>query len=671
MKRFSAILLLIAVFGLTAFAASPYDIIPRPAKITTAKGSFVIPASGLTYQAVGCEAIVDTLLRPYAKVAPKGKKVGITITKGGKSPAEYTLNITPRGITLKGGSDEAVFYGLQSLLQMLTLAKGDSTLEACTVTDSPVFPYRGVHFDVSRHFRSLSFLKKQIDAMAMLKLNRMHLHLTDAAGWRAPVDSYPKLNTIAAWRPQRSWQDWSDAGARYCEQSAPGAYGGYYSKDELRELVRYAAARHIEVIPEIEMPGHSDEVVAVYPELSCNGKGGDLCPGKEATFKFIEEVLTETMDIFPSKLIHIGGDEASKSMWGSCPDCKRRMEQEGIKDLHGLQSYLIGRVEKFVNSRGRSIIGWDEILEGGLAPNATVMSWRGTKGGIEAMAAGHDVIMTPGEACYLDFTQDAPFKEPTSIGGYLPLRKVYAYNPIAEIPDSVDTRHLLGLQANLWSEYITDDSHAEYMYYPRTFAVAEIGWGNPANRDYQDFRRRSLLLMGDLQRRGYATFDLENEFGEHPASLAPVEHLARGAKVIYNSRYDKERYPASGETTLTDGVRGGWTYQDRKWQGWLRNMDVTLDLGETKPIRMVSASFMHSPAPGVFLPDSVIVSVSDNGRDFTPVAVMRGDIPVTTKQVQIKEFAAPVQTQARYVNVRAVRHRKYRAYMFIDEIVVN
>ena len=671
LNRISIVLILVGIFNVAAFAASPRDIIPRPAKIVDTKKCFSLPRRTLTYSAPGCETIVDSLLLPFAFTAAKGKKADIQLGIAKLPKDTYTLSIDSKGVKVQGGSQEALFHGVQSLVQLLALARKDSVLQGCSVTDRPVFPYRGMHVDVSRHFRSLPFLKKQVDAMALLKLNRMHLHLTDAAGWRMPIDSYPKLNTIAAWRPQRRWQDWGDNGARYCRQSDPGAYGGYYSKEELRELVRYAAARHIEVVPEIEMPGHSDEVVAVYPELSCNGTGGDLCPGKEATFKFIEDVLTETMDIFPSRLIHIGGDEASKADWSSCPDCRRRMEQEGIRDVHGLQSYLIGRVEKFVNSRGRQIIGWDEILEGGLAPNATVMSWRGTKGGIDAMAAGHDVIMTPGEACYLDYTQDAPFKEPTSIGGYLPLSKVYAYNPLADIPDSVDTRHLLGIQANLWSEYITDDSHAEYMYYPRTFAIAEIGWGNPAERNYPEFKRRSLALMQELQRRGYTTFDLAREFGEHPASLTPVNHLARGAKVIYNGRYDRERYPAAGEATLTDGQRGGWTYQDRKWQGWLRNVDVTIDLAEAKPLHMVSASFMHSPGPGVFLPDSVVVSVSDNGRDFTPVATLRGDIPVSSKTVQIKDFAAPLATTARYVNLRAIRHRKYRAYLFIDEIVIN
>lgn len=671
MKRKIVALLQTVLVGVAAWATSPLDIIPRPVQVTEVPGQFVIPSEGLTYSAKGCEPIVDSLLAPYARPAVSAKRADIRLSLDKMAAGQYTLRIDSKNIRLSGGSQEALFNGLQTLLQMLDLAKADSVLQACSVTDAPVFLYRGVHFDVSRHHRDLAFLKKQIDAMARLKLNRMHLHLTDAAGWRMPVDSYPKLNTVAAWRPQRVWMDWDAAGHGYCEQGTPGAYGGHYTKDELRELVRYAAERHIQVIPEIEMPGHSDEVVAVYPELSCNGTGGDLCPGKEATFKFIEDVLTETMDIFPSELIHIGGDEAGKGAWRDCPDCKRRMQQEGIQDLHGLQSYLIGRVERFVNSKGRRIVGWDEILEGGLAPNATVMSWRGTKGGLDAMGAGHDVVMTPGEACYLDFTQDAPFKEPLSIGGYLPLSKVYAYDPVAEIPDSVDTRHLLGVQANLWSEYVADDSHAEYMYYPRTYAIAEIAWANPRGRDYADFKRRSLSLMDQMRRRGYTVFDLENEFGEHPASLAPVDHLARGARVTYNNRYDSDRYPAAGDGTLTDGIRGGWTYQDRKWQGWLKDVDVTVDLGETKPLHVVSASFMHSPAPGVYLPDSVTVSVSADGVTYTPVGTVRGDMPFVNKQVQIKDFVIPFDAEARYVRLQAKRHPKYRGYMFVDEIVVN
>ena len=279
------------------------------------------------------------------------------------------------------------------------------------------------------------------------------------------------------------------------------------------------------MIPEIEMPGHSEEVLTAYPELSCTGepyRHSDFCVGKEVTFTFLENVLTEVIDLFPSEYIHIGGDEAGK---GSC------------------------RIEAFINSKGRKMIGFDEILQGGLAPNATVMSWRGTEGGIKALKSGHDVIMTPGSTCYLDYTQDAPFKEPVSIGGYSPLEKVYGYEPVEEGLTEEEADHLLGLQGNLWSEYITEDDHAEYMYYPRAFAIAEIGWSRPEQKEYEDFRNRSLGLIDLLRTQGYTTFDLANEYGERRESLAPVTHLGKGCKVIYNLPYSPQ-YPAAGETTL-------------------------------------------------------------------------------------------------------------------------
>lgn len=657
---------LTAAAAAVAHGASPRDILPMPAITEVSAGEFRPRSGGISYFAKGCEAIVDSLLAPFAQKAESANEADIIIGHNRNMTDTYIIRIESSGITLGGRDDEGVFYGVQSLIQLL----GDSTIACGEVIDRPAFPYRGMHVDVSRHFRPLAFLKKQIDAMALLKMNKMHLHLTDGAGWRMPSESYPRLNSLAAWRPQRRWKDWTDNGATYCSADSPGAYGGFYTKDELRELVKYASERHIEVIPEIEMPGHSEEVIAAYPELSCTGEGGDLCPGKEATFRFIEAILDETMEIFPSHYIHIGGDEASKRTWRECGDCRARMEAEGIADVDGLQSYLIGRAERHVNARGRCIIGWDEIIDGGLAPNATVMSWRGLTGGIEAMRAGHDVIMTPGEACYLDYTQDAPFKEPESIGGYLPLAKVYAYDPLAGLPADVDTNRLIGLQANLWAEYITDDSHAEYMYYPRTLAIAEIGWSNPRHKDFADFRRRAARMAATLSERGYTTFDINTEYGERPASLQPCRHLALGAKVTYTKRYTSV-YPAAGDGTLTDGIRGGWTYQDKKWQGWFSDLDLTVDLGEAKQLHYINTSFMHCPGPGVFLPDSVVISTSADGVSYTEQAVLRQDVAPSYQKIMIKDFGTPVNVNARYINIKGIRNKKIGGCLFTDEIVIN
>lgn len=635
-------------------AASIKDIIPLPRHTVTAKGAFRLPTDGLRYRADGCEPIIDSLLNSAATPARNGQ---VKISKNAKITDSYILEVKPKEIRVTGRDDEGVMHGVQSLLQLIeNAAATDSLIECGRIEDSPAMAYRGMHVDVSRHFRDIAFLKKQIDAMGRLKLNRMHLHMTDGAGWRMPSDSYPRLNTLAAWRPEKRWKEWTANGARY-----GGEYGGFYSKEELRELVAYAAARHIELIPEIEMPGHSDEVVAAYPELSCNGEGGDLCPGKEATFRFIEQVLDETMEIFPSEYIHIGGDEAGKSAWKVCPDCQRRMAEEGLTDVDQLQSYLISRVERYVNSKGRNIIGWDEILQGGLAPNATVMSWRGPEGAEQALAAGHDVIMTPGEACYLDYTQDAPFKEPESIGGYLPLAKVYAYEP---------PKGILGMQANLWAEYITDDSHAEYMYYPRAFAIAELAWSNPEKKDYADFKRRAEGLTRSFRQHGYNAFDIEKEYGDRPASLSEVEHLGRGAKVTYQKRYTQV-YPAAGDGTLTDGIRGGWTYQDKKWQGWFSDLEVTLDLCEEKPLHYINTTFMHCPGPGVFLPDSVVISTSTDGKNFIEAGVLRSDVAPTYQKIMMKDFGLPVNVSARYINIKAIRNKDTRGCLFTDEIIVN
>lgn len=645
------VLMSLGAAALGVGAVSPRNVVPVPRSVAETKGEFVKPRQ-LTYFYDGPEAIVDSLMSKYAVKSPSVKKAAIRIHDG--QGDAYRLEIEPKRITLRGSA----FYGVQTLMQLLDQ---DSVIACGVVNDAPAFPYRGVHVDMSRHFRSVDFLKKQLDAMAMLKLNKMHLHLTDAAGWRMPIEAYPRLTSLAAWRPFETWKEWNAKGQHY-----GGEYGGFYTKDELRELVKYAADRHITLIPEIEMPGHSEEVVAAYPELGCANGGHDLCPGKEETFRFLEQVLDETMEIFPSDLIHIGGDEAGKAAWHDCPDCQCRMAQEGINDVEGLQSYLIHRIEEYVNSKGRNIIGWDEILEGGLAPNATVMSWRGTQGGIDAINAGHDVIMTPGEACYLDYTQDAPFREPESIGGYLPLRKAYAYEPLNGISSP---EHLLGIQANLWSEYIPTAEHAEYMYYPRTLAIAEIAWSNPT-KDYPDFLSRATVLNQNLKNRGYNVFDITHEYGERPESLEPVEHLARGAKVTYHTPWHRQ-YPAGGAETLTDGLRGGWTYQDKRWQGWLTPIDVIVDLGDVKPLHYVNATFMHSPGPWVWLPDEVVISTSTDGETFAVQGKIYTDVNPDTPGIGFKDFGTAVGVSARYVRLQATPRPIAGGWLFLDEIVVN
>ena len=586
------------------------------------------------------------------------------------APESYRLEVRKDGVRITSADDAGAFYAQQTLAQMISEDNGVKEVQGCVVNDCPRFSYRGLHFDVSRHFRSLDFLKKQIDAMALYKMNRMHIHLTDAAGWRMEIEAYPKLTSFAAWRPQQKWKDWWYGDRLYVEEGTEGAYGGYYTKDQMRELVEYARQRHIEVIPEIEMPGHSEEVLAAYPELSCKGTPygqGEFCVGNEDTFRFLETVLEEVMEVFPSEMIHIGGDEANKAHWKECPKCQQRMQAEGLADVDELQSYLIKRIARFVESRGRRIVGWDEILDGGLAQGATVMSWRGEEGGIEAMTMGHDVIMTPGRYCYLDHTQDAPFKEPESIGGYLPLDSVYVYDPASRTMDLPG--RLLGIQGNLWSEYVVTDSHAEYMYWPRALAIAETGWSRPERKELADFRRRASGAVGKLKSMGYEPFDLAEEYGERKLAQTGLDHKAKGCKVLYNKPIQKW-YPAAGETTFTDGIIGGWTYSDQRWQGFLSDIDVTIDLGSVQTVSYVGGTFMQLKEPGVFMPQKVDIYVSADGESFEHVAEVWNDVSVNIPDLLFRSFDTICDIRARYVRYHAKRSTM-RGFLFLDEIVVN
>lgn len=652
------------------------DIIPLPVQVTLSKGSFQVPSNGLSFfiKNIGSEGLSSYLkgCDEFVGASAKEKEAQVVISFKQDKGEGYSIKITPKTIYIDGESEQGAFYGLQSLLQMLNMP--DATeIECGTITDSPRFGYRGMHFDVSRHFRPISFLKKQIDAMALLKLNNMHLHLTDAAGWRMEIKGYPRLTEFAAWRPETKWQDWTDNGGKYCSREDIGAYGGYYTQDELRDLVKYAAERHIRIIPEFEIPGHSKEVTSAYPEYSCSlvpYADEDLCLGKDATFKFIEDVLDQIMDVFPSEIIHIGGDEASKSAWHTCPDCKSRMEKEGLKSIDELQSYGIRRVEAYVNSKGRQIIGWDEIIDGGLAPNATVMSWRGMDPGFKAINSGHDVIMTPASHCYLDYCQDAPFKEPVSFGEYVPLEKVYTLEPMQSAIDPAMADHLLGVQANLWCEYILEDDHAEHMYYPRTYAIAETGWSAP-EKDFTDFHRRALILNEQLEKRGYHPFDLKNEYGNRRESFSPLKHKGMEGKVTYATPAH-EKYPGSGDMTLLDGVRGGWEYSNPRWQGFLGDFEAVVDLGQVTPIHSVSTDCMQSAGAWIHLPQYVEYFISEDGENYTPVETVYTDIDPWYNKTVMKNFQTTLPgTPARFIKIKAKLIDRDGAWIFIDEIIVN
>ena len=590
---------------------------------------------------------------------------------GVASAEGYVLTSTKQGVDVQAKTGAGLFYGVQTLLQMA--AEGNKVAFG-TITDEPRFEYRGMMLDVSRHFYGLDFVKKQIDAMAYYKLNRLHIHLTDAAGWRIEIKKYPRLTNFAAWRTGKDWKEWWNGDRKYVEEGTEGAAGGYFTQDQCREIVEYAKKHYITVIPEIEMPSHSEEVTTAYPELSCTHvpyKQADFCVGNEKTFEFLENVLLEVMEIFPSEYIHVGGDEASKQSWKTCPLCQARMKKEGLKDVDELQSYLITRMEKFLNKHGRNLLGWDEILEGGLAPNATVMSWRGTEGGLKAIEGGHRAIMSPGEFCYFDSYQDAPHTQPEAIGGYLPLSKVYSYNPIPETFTPEQAALMYGVQANLWAEYIPTKEHMEYMIYPRILALSEVAWSAVENKNYDEFHGRALKAIDDLRAKGYNTFDLKNEVGNRPGADKPVENLGIGKKVTYaeGTKY-YSGYTAGGDDALVNGIRGGWTYGDKLWQGFLKGVDVTIDLEKETPIKDVNADFRQICGPGVFMPKQVIVSISNDGKEFTELAKVDHQV-VKDDAVTFKTFGWTGEANARYVRYQASHDDNFGGFLFVDEIVIK
>lgn len=644
----------------------------------------------------------------------------------------YQLEIDKAGVRLVAKTETGLFYGKQTLLQLLT----PNGLPYVKINDHPRFPYRGLHLDVSRHFFNKEEVKKLMNVMSYYKLNTLHLHLTDAGGWRLQIDKYPKLTQEGAFRTQSDWREWWDNGKdrQYLKEGTEGAYGGYYTKDDIRDMLAYAAEKHITIIPEIEFPAHSDEVFVAYPELCCAGKShtsGDFCIGNPKTFEFMENVLTEVIELFPSEYIHIGGDEAGKNTWKTCPKCQALMKKEKLANVDELQSYMIRKAEEFLNSKGRRLIGWDEILEGGLAPEATVMSWRGEAAGFKSARMGHDVIMTPGSYMYFDFYQADPRYQPVAIGGYTPIRKVYSYNPIPQ--DSLtakEAKHFLGVQANTWTEYIPTPEHLEYMMFPRALAVAEIGWTPQEKRDWQDFKPRVNAHIPVLQRMGLNPFPLSNELefdmvvdtiqkeirvtmdaekypaeihyttdGSTPTASSPIYQepivVKDSAKIVagifvngqlqdrvseqrvdYHKgigksiRFNSRLYPgymAGGINAIINGYRGGLTYLDQRWQGYTDNLDCVIDLGEVMDLHQVSSKWMQLTGPGVYQPEKVEVLTSEDGKNFTSQGVIPTTIPQDKSDLTFQEYTFQGNWKARYVQLKA---QNPKGFIFVDEIVI-
>lgn len=533
------------LFAVTSVFSQEINLIPAPAKIEYQNGSFIITPKTKTIASVEHNSLLsyfnDYLLSNYGyklMVSNNLKEKGIrlfegndkTLPKGG-----YNLTINNKGIYINGG-EEGLFRGITTLLQLFpTEKKMTFSLPCCTIIDFPRFQYRGMHLDCSRHFWPVDLIKKYIDYLALHKLNTFHWHLTDDQGWRIEIKKYPKLTSVGGWRNGTIF-------GRYPGTGNDGIkYGGYYTQEQIKEIVKYATDRYITVIPEIEMPGHSSAAIAAYPELSCfpgeptinfypkqcewsGDKTGKqvqqtwgvfddvFCAGQENTFNFLQDVIDEVLELFPSKYIHVGGDECPKENWKRCPNCQQRIKANKLKDEHELQSYFIQRMEKYLKNKGRTLIGWDEILEGGLAPNAVVMSWRGENGGIEAAKQNHDVIMTPGNPVYFDHSQSEN-EDSITIGGYNPIEKVYAYDPVPKELTGEQARHILGAQANLWTEYIGNTKKVEYMILPRMAALSEVLWSQKEKKDWKNFETRlaEQFKRYDLWKANYskAYYDLK------------------------------------------------------------------------------------------------------------------------------------------------------------------
>lgn len=596
----------------------------------------------------------------------------------------YSLSVDNNGVQISADNANGVFYGIQTLIQLLPVPGSSLRLPIpyCVITDYPRFSYRGMHLDCCRHFFNIDFIKKYIDWISLHKMNYFHWHLTDDQGWRIEIKKYPKLTQVGSWRNGTIIGRYPGTGNDSIR------YGGYYTQEQIKEIVKYAADRYVTVVPEIEMPGHALAALTSYPYLGCTkgpyqvqqtwGVFDDVfCAGNDSTYRFMQDVLDEVIALFPSKYIHIGGDECPKTRWKTCPVCQKRMRTEKLKDEHALQSYFIQRIEKFVNSKGRSIIGWDEILEGGLAPNATVMSWRGEQGGIDAARLNHNVIMTPGGWCYFDHSQ-SKHEDSVTIGGYTPLDKVYSYEPIPDSLTPEQAKHILGAQANLWTEYIGNEKKAEYMLFPRMSALSEVLWSPKQNRDWDDFQKKLIeqFKRYDFWKVNYskAYFELqstvlptkdyngvlwkiENKFnnrmymnfvgsdsvwGYSGPQLIQQTAIARGYFVLDNRTVEvrqsfhfnkatgkkitlanepSNNYPGDGSFTLVNGV---WNEKgiERSTEilGFLgTDCEAVIDLGSSQYFSNVVVHSIKEPGSWIWPPKYVEVLTSVDGNTFVPI----------------------------------------------------
>ena len=747
------------------FAENDICIIPKPQSMTLNNGNFQFTKETVFVSNQSLAPAAEIFAKQFEKASGiklpiKNETVQtnyIALSIDSSLPKEgYNLVVQPDKISIAAADYNGAIYALETLRQLLPKEFESSTpvnanwvIPTITINDKPEYPWRGLMLDVSRHFFSKEYILKTLDRMAMLKLNTFHFHLVDNEGWRIEIKKYPKLTEVGAWRVDQEDKLWDErtsnpADAFANPSSAPKKYGGFYTQEDIKEIVAYAAARGITVIPEIEMPAHVMSAIAAYPELSCHKRpigvpSGAVwpnidiyCAGQEESFTFLEDVLTEVMALFPSKYIHIGGDEADHTEWEKCPKCQQRIKDNHLKDVHELQSYFIKRIDKFLVSKGRVLVGWDEIMDGGLANDAVVMNWRGIDIGRKALEQGNPVVLT--SDCYINRYQGLPEYEPLANGGYVTLKKLYHYNLEKENLTPELQKNVLGTQANLWAEFIATPEHSEYMLFPRLLAFSEISWTPDNLKNWDNFVKRTETFMDrlDVMKIKYArsmyqvlpavenqngkvflklecevpNADIRYALGDTPIEKAekytqPIPfnesttfkatvfsgkatntittgevtfHKAIAKEMSYSPLYHK-KYQGQGEMTLTNVVRGSKNFLDGQWLGWLGDdVTLTLDLDQNTNISEVRIGAMDYQAAGIYFPIKFEVAISTDGKNYREVATHNEPCIVRGKP-SLKDFILKFNPQdARYIklSLKNVKNppKGGDAWLFIDEVLV-
>jgi hexosaminidase len=742
MKMLKQVLFLSLLFlqtgNLTA-QKNTYNIIPQPAYLKPAAGQFIFDRDTRLFldKNVGEEAAqAFFILAERLKTAggmeltttsvEKTNTIVCKLSKQLPQAESYRLTVGRNKVTVEAREPAGFFYAAQTIRQMLPPAIESKTwqkevkwaIACCRIEDTPKYNYRGMHLDVCRNFSPKEEVMHYLDQLALLKINTFHWHLTDDQGWRIEIKKYPRLTEIGGFRNRTVIGHYNDQPRRWDNTRK----GGFYTQQDIRDVIEYARQRHINILPEIEMPGHAVAALTAYPQYSCSGGAfeveglwgvfNDVYCTREETFGFLEDILDEVADLFPYQYIHIGGDECPKLRWSRCHACQERMKAEGLKDEHELQSYFIKRIGRFLETKNKKFVGWDEILEGGLAANATVMSWRGTEGGIAAARLGHDVIMVPSSALYLDYYQSQLVGEPVAIGGYVPLQTVYDYNPTPDELTASEAKHIWGVQANVWTEYMDNQNHREYMIFPRIAALAEIAWLANEKKDFADFKRRLPVLFRRYDRMGInysrAFYNVTGEaavrngqlelalqsvdpsveiryttdgaevspqsplytapirLGERPVTinalplkdgnaLSPpyiqsfIANKAAGQKIILSDE-PAEKYKGKGSLTLTDCLQARYPLLGSEWLGYSgKDVEVIVEFDKPVSVTKITVGSTHQPGQWIYAPKSVECLISEDGKTFQSVGKVSCEEILKTSTKAIIETNAPAVKQLKTV----------------------